>query len=341
MSKLLTIVVPVYKVEQYINKCLDSCIIYTTDENGNRVLDEELMNQLEVIIVNDGTPDNSAELSREYTIRYPQTFRQMDKENGGHGSAWNVGVKEATGKYLRFLDSDDWLTNLDLLMKKLQDCEADLVFTQMNKFYAETGLYVEECVIDDYDIMKSIDDFNFEINNQTHILDFWHTTYKKDVLKYERDIFLENTMYDDGILFVLPAIKSSTYLCLNLNVYNYYIGRVGQSLGQEKQPRNIRARYAQCIYMYDFLNKFANEVSEKMQLNLRHINAKFAEFIFGDFIILPYKECKKYSLDCTKCIEIVDKTKHSSIWNRYKKLPFFIYYILEWVRYFKNKKISK
>ena len=122
---------------------------------------------------------------------------------------------------------------------------------------------------------------------------------------------------------------------------DYYIGRVGQSLGQEKQPRNIRARYAQCIYMYDFLNEFANEVSEKMQLNLRHINAKFAEFIFGDFIILPYKECKKYSLDCTKCIEIVDKTKHSSIWNRYKKLPFFIYYILEWVRYFKNKKISK
>ena len=93
MQKLLTIVVPVYKVEQYINKCLDSCIIYKNDAQGQQVVDEEMMDQLEVIIVNDGTPDNSAELSREYTKRYPNTFRQIDKANGGHGSAWNVGLK--------------------------------------------------------------------------------------------------------------------------------------------------------------------------------------------------------------------------------------------------------
>ena len=80
------------------------------------MLDEELMNKLEVIIVNDGTPDNSAEMSREYVKRYPLTFRQIDKENGGHGSAWNVGLKESTGYYLRFLDSDDLLTNLGVLM---------------------------------------------------------------------------------------------------------------------------------------------------------------------------------------------------------------------------------
>ena len=69
------------------------------------------MNHLEVIIVNDGTPDNSAELSREYVKRYPNTFRQIDKENGGHGSVCNLGIKEAYGKYTRFLDSDDLLSN--------------------------------------------------------------------------------------------------------------------------------------------------------------------------------------------------------------------------------------
>ena len=92
-DKLLSIVVPVYKVEQYINKCLDSLII-----------NPDLMKKLEVIIVNDGTPDKSAEMSREYVKQYPDTFRQIDKENGGHGSAWNVGLMEAAGKYLRFLD---------------------------------------------------------------------------------------------------------------------------------------------------------------------------------------------------------------------------------------------
>lgn len=70
-----------YKVEPYINKCLDSCILYKQDAQGNRVIDEDLMSQLEVIIVNDGTPDRSAEMSREYTLRYPQTFRQINNEN--------------------------------------------------------------------------------------------------------------------------------------------------------------------------------------------------------------------------------------------------------------------
>ena len=73
MQKLLTIVVPVYKVEPYINKCLDSCVIYRPDGS----LDEEKMNQLEVIIVNDGTPDRSAELSREYTMRYQRGYRKI------------------------------------------------------------------------------------------------------------------------------------------------------------------------------------------------------------------------------------------------------------------------
>ena len=66
MQKLLSVVVPVYKVEKYINKCLDSLIL----DNP------QLMSLLEVVVVNDGTPDNSAEMSREYVKRYPETFRQ-------------------------------------------------------------------------------------------------------------------------------------------------------------------------------------------------------------------------------------------------------------------------
>ena len=115
---ILTIVIPVYKVELYINKCLDSLIVTP-----------ELMEKMEVLIINDGTPDRSAELSRGYVKRFPGTFRQIDKENAGHGSVWNLGLKEAYGKYTRFLDSDDWLENLDVLIKHLENCDADLVLT--------------------------------------------------------------------------------------------------------------------------------------------------------------------------------------------------------------------
>ena len=129
MSKLLSIIIPVYKVEPYINKCLDSLLLYKTDEKGKQVLDRERMEQMDILIINDGTPDRSAEMSREYVARYPEYFRQIDKENGGHGSVWNMGVMEAKGKYIKFLDSDDWFENLDLLIDKLNETDADIVLT--------------------------------------------------------------------------------------------------------------------------------------------------------------------------------------------------------------------
>ena len=101
MHKVLSIVIPVYKVEKFIRQCLDSVIV-----------SPEEMEQIEVIVVNDGTPDNSSVIAHEYAEKYPNSIKVIDKENGGHGSAWNVGLKLATGKYLRFLDSDDWLSNL-------------------------------------------------------------------------------------------------------------------------------------------------------------------------------------------------------------------------------------
>ena len=151
MNKLLTIVVPVYKVEPYINKCLDSCVL----------ADEKLMSQLEVIIVNDGTPDNSAEMSREYVKRYPQTFRQIDKENGGHGSTINTSLKAANGKYYKLVDSDDWVekdgmiklvhalgkTDADLVLNPFYEVENDLPITFKNQDQAynpHASFYVPE-----------------------------------------------------------------------------------------------------------------------------------------------------------------------------------------------------
>ena len=123
MEKILTIVIPVYKVEQYIRQCLDSVI-----------LDEEKMKCLEVIIVNDGTPDQSGIIAHEYESKHPQSIKVIDKENGGHGSTWNVGLKNASGKYIRFLDSDDWLSNLSPFLQELRNHDEDLVFTNLVRF---------------------------------------------------------------------------------------------------------------------------------------------------------------------------------------------------------------
>lgn len=104
MNKLLSVVIPVYKVEKYIRQCLGSLILP----------DEALMDKMEVLVVNDGTPDRSAIIAKEYEAKYPDVFHVIDKENGGHGSAFNVGLAQASGKYLRFLDSDDWFDTKNL-----------------------------------------------------------------------------------------------------------------------------------------------------------------------------------------------------------------------------------
>ena len=130
MDKLLTIVIPVYKVEQYIKKCLESLIV-----------PEEQMERLEVLVINDGTPDNSAIMAKEFEKKYPQIFQVIDKENGGHGSCCNVGLKEAKGKYIHFLDSDDWFDeSFSFYLERLEHENADVIFTKHVDEYVEEGV---------------------------------------------------------------------------------------------------------------------------------------------------------------------------------------------------------
>ncbi len=76
--------------------------------------DEKQLQLLDIVVINDGTPDNSAVLAKEYEKRYPDIVRVIDQENRGHGGAWNHGTERAVGKYLFYLDSDDWFETSEL-----------------------------------------------------------------------------------------------------------------------------------------------------------------------------------------------------------------------------------
>lgn len=340
MDKLLTIVVPVYKVEPYINKCLDSCLIYKNNEQGEKVLDDELMNQLEVIIVNDGTPDNSAEISREYVKRYPQTFRQIDKENGGHGSAWNVGLKEATGKYLRFLDSDDWLTNLDRLMHDLQNCEADVVFNQFDKQYVEDGRAetIEIASPLTENEPRQIDVNNWGMcNNGLNSFNFWSITYKTEILKPLHPIFAEKVMYDDFIITWVPLVFGRTYTTCNYVLYNYLIGRPDQSMSVAKPEKRARS-YWGCFQKYEEVRSRIDEKStptENLTVIDQYIQAH-AAFIFWYLAFLPYMESKKKMAYLKR--NYLLELNNSAVLRRYSKLPFFLFYWIEHIRYIKNNR---
>lgn len=94
--KLLSIAIPCYNSAAYMRKCIDSLLPGGED--------------VEIIIVNDGSSDNTMDIAEEYRERFPAIIKVVNKENGGHGSAVNVGIEQARGLYFKVVDSDDWVS---------------------------------------------------------------------------------------------------------------------------------------------------------------------------------------------------------------------------------------
>lgn len=231
MQKLLSIVIPVYNVEAYIRKCLDSLIV-----------PQEQIDLLDVVIINDGTPDSSADIAREYEHTYPGVFRVIDQENRGHGGAWNHGTELAIGKYLFYLDSDDWFDThqLVLLISYLQTCDTDMVLMDRTKYYAYenrekiiTLLNMEPNKIYDansYDWLHS--------GNGASITYAHNTVFRTKMMQKYLPVFCEHVMYDDIILLAMPIMVAESFVYTKLNVYRYLIGRPGQSFDP-----NVRAKH--------------------------------------------------------------------------------------------------
>ena len=322
MDKLLSVIVPVYKVEAYINKCLDSLVMDDT----------ALMERLEVIIVNDGTPDRSAEMSREYVMRYPGTFRQIDKENGGHGSAWNVGLKEATGKYLRFLDSDDWFTDLDRLMGDLESCDADIVFNPFIKEYPQEN---RKETVDAPPVhgVTRIDPGSWGASIWGYVsINFWGATYRTAILKPLHPLFAEKAMYDDFIITWAPLVHGRTCMSLDYPVYHYLLGRAGQSMSATQQ-RKAALSYVKCFDQFESVRSGIDDSAIPSDLldTIDRSIAGYANFIFPRMVNLPLKEAlakmsylwKKY---------LADIPYKSRLLKRYAAMPGVLFYYVEHLR---------
>ena len=287
MDKIVSIVVPVFKVEAYINKCLDSLIIAPA-----------LMERMDVLIINDGTPDSSADLSREYVKRYPNVFRQIDKENGGHGSVWNLGLREARGKYTRFLDSDDWLENLDCLIEQLEKCDADLVLTPTLCHHPGDKLWKQE--IKDMEFGKVYDADSFDwLHNRSHRNFVLHhsCTYKTEVLRQYLPLFLEKQPYDDIILSPAAIIGAKTLVAYDFILYHYLMNREGQSISSAVQNNNIEAKTRSQQAVIAFVERHPVPDNSSKAAFYQSKLPKMYNFGYKEYVYLHYKKAKAYTAD--------------------------------------------
>ncbi|WP_052406656.1 glycosyltransferase family 2 protein [Clostridium culturomicium] len=126
----VSVIVPVYNVEEYLAPCLDSLV-------------KQTLQDIEIIVVNDGSPDNSQEIIDRYVKKYPNLVKAMIKENGGQASARNMALEIAKGEYVNFVDSDDWV-KIDMyenMYKKAKEEDADIVVCNTTDYYKDYAVY--------------------------------------------------------------------------------------------------------------------------------------------------------------------------------------------------------
>lgn len=236
MDKILTIVVPTYNMEALLPRCLESLLM------------KEYRDFLEVLIVNDGSKDNSLDIARSYAKRYSSLFVVIDKLNGNYGSCINSALKVATGKYIKVLDSDDYFDTIELtkFVNRLLRTDADVVLTNhtyrwnnYKKEYVSLNYHDGQIVNIDKEIVKCF---------------FMHNvTYRVDLLKDISYKQTEGISYTDQEWIFYPMCKAVKLSYFNLNLYQYVLGRDGQTMDEKVFIRNIHVVELLVIDMLLFL----------------------------------------------------------------------------------------
>ena len=258
--KIISIAIPTYNMEQWLNRCLDSVIV------------PEILDKIEIIVVNDGSRDRSSEIAHSYADKYPNSVVVIDKENGNYGSCVNKALEVATGKYFRILDADDWFDSSGFVdyVNRLESLTVDVVVTHYAKEFVgkrENSIYKTST--------KHFDQIISIHSLQANSIDFYedlvmHTlSYRTELLKSCNLRLSEGISYTDTEYVYYPLLKAQNIVFLDILLYRYFIGREGQTV-------SISSRINHANDMYMILDRilskpcpiFESLSTRKIQLHL-------------------------------------------------------------------------
>lgn len=235
--KLITFVIPAYNSESYLHHAVDSLTCAGDD--------------IEIIIVNDGSKDQTSSIAKSYQQKFPSMVSVIDKENGGHGSAINAGLKQAKGLYFKVIDSDDWVDEksllilMDTLKKHHQSNQmidvyiTDFVYEHVADHTQYTRTYRENFPVDQvFDWNHIQKKFKYSKTLMMHAFIF------RTAILHEIGLELpHHTFYVDNLFSYVPLPFTKKLYYLHLPFYRYFIGRSDQSI----TFKNITGRYLQQI----------------------------------------------------------------------------------------------
>ena len=246
--KLLSVAIPCYNSQEYMRKCIESLL-----KGGEDV---------EIIVVNDGSKDDTAAIADEYARKYPSIVKAVHKPNGGHGSAVNAGMANATGLFFKVVDSDDWVKEeaYDAILDKLREL---IKSGQMIDMFISNFVYEKE------------GEKRSKVMRYKHALPENRVFEWKDVKHFHKGQYIlmhsviyrtgllrecglelpEHTFYVDNVFVFkpLPYVKRMYYM--DVNFYRYYIGRADQSVNEQimisRIDQQIKVNKIMLEYMID------------------------------------------------------------------------------------------
>lgn len=307
--KILSIAVPCYNSQDYMANCIESLL-----KGGDDV---------EILVVNDGSADKTKEIADEYQAKYPGIVKAIHKPNGGHGSAVNAGLENATGLYFKVVDSDDWVDleayeTILARLKTLTDDENQLDLLLSNYVYEKvgvkkktviryTGIIPEEKVVGWDDIGK------FKLG---HYILMHAAIYRTKLL---RDCGLklpEHTFYVDNLYVYapLPYVKKMMYL--DVDFYRYFIGRDDQSVHEEVMIRRIdqQIKVNKLLFENVDLQTVENE-------RLRDYMLKYLEIVTTVSSVLMLRSGTEENLEKKSQLWDYIKTEHPWEYEKLRKTP--------------------
>ncbi|MCF6279262.1 MAG: glycosyltransferase [Flavobacteriaceae bacterium] len=320
---ILSIVIPVYKVEEYIEKCVLSC--------SNQDISKS---DYEIILVNDGSPDNSLKICEQLANEI-ENITIISQENRGLSGARNTGLRNAKGEYVWFVDSDDWVeeNSLQSIISAIETYKSDI-------YWLGHDVVANNKVLDTF-IPNALDKpitgeffFKNHLKNQFYI---WKFVYKRAFLLDNNLTFYEGILYED--LEFTPRALHVSKTCYTLPlVYYHYLMRDGSIINNVK-PKNIKDRFFICKRI---LNTIENT---KISKNYYEICYKIvAKNIVGTLKMAIRSDVKLPSIaqEIIGEIEIkpfLDKKLKKEL--RFIKFNLNAYYILNKIGYKVYKKIKK
>ena len=285
VEKTLSISIAAYNVEEFLKNTLDSLVA------------PEIMDDIEVLIIDDGSKDNTAAIGKEFVDKYPNSFKVISKPNGGYGSTINAAIDAATGQYFKTLDGDDWYDteNLVRFVKDLKNMSADLILTPFTMVYEGTG---EKQVIS---MERKYQEKNITFEQLPEALyskiKMHSVTYKTSILKENNIRIGEHCFYTDIEYISFPIVYVNDVNFLDYSIYQYRIGLEGQSVSDE----GFRKRYKYHLRVVDRILEFytinkENGLSKEKATFLFNILKALINTQYGIFFKLDNTEQTKHEL---------------------------------------------